>query len=260
VTILKKIFDSKRVELESLLLSRPLADVRAAAADAPPTRGFHQALIESPHRTSLIAEVKKASPVMGTLRADFDPVGIATAYERAGADCLSVLTDIEHFQGSPDYLVACRAAVSLPVIRKDFTTDAYHIYEARAMGADAVLLIVTGLLPTQLQEYRELAESLGMDALVESHTLDEAETALSTGATLLGVNNRDLETFKTNIEHTEQIVPLLAQRATVVSESALHSREDVARVAGSGARSVLIGSAFSLSDDIESAVKAIMGW
>ena len=260
MTILQKIFDSKRTELESLRATRPLAEVRAAADDAAPTRGFHRALVSSPHPTSLIAEVKKASPVKGMLREDFDPVAIARAYERAGVDCMSVLTDIEYFQGSPDYLVQCRAAVSMPVIRKDFTTDAYHIYEARAMGADAVLLIVNGLSPNQLTEYRELAESLGMDVLVEAHTLEEAETAIATGAALVGVNNRNLETFETNIEHTEQVVPLLADRVTVVSESALHSHADVERVARAGARSVLIGSAFSLSPDVEAAVRETMGW
>lgn len=260
MTVLQKIFESKRADLETLKASRPLAEVRAMAADAAPTRGFHRALVESPHPTSLIAEVKKASPVKGTLRADFDPVAIATAYASAGADCLSVLTDVEYFQGSPDYLVQCRAATSLPVLRKDFTTDAYHVYEARAMGADAVLLIVNGLSPAQLREYRELAGSLGMDALVEAHTLDEAEVALSSGATLVGVNNRDLQTFETNIAQSARVVPLLAPRATVVSESALHSPGDVRQVAQAGARAVLIGSAFSLSADIESAVKEMMGW
>ncbi|MBS1708654.1 MAG: indole-3-glycerol phosphate synthase TrpC, partial [Armatimonadetes bacterium] len=246
MTILQEIFDFKRSELDSLKASRPLAEVVAAAQDAGPTRGFMRALVTSAHSVSLIAEVKKASPVKGTLRADFHPVAIAQAYERAGADCLSVLTDVPYFQGSPDFLVQCREATSLPVLRKDFTTDAYHVYEARALGADAVLLIVNGLSQVQLREYRELAESLGMDVLVEAHTLAEAETAMESGAKLLGVNNRDLETFETNIEATEEIAPLVAGRATVVSESALRTSGDVARVSQAGARSVLIGSAFSL--------------
>ncbi len=260
MTILQQILSRKREELDGLMAVRSLADVKAAALDAPPTRGFHRTLAQSRHPVSLIAEVKKASPVMGTLRAEFDPVAIATAYEAAGADCLSVLTDVDYFQGSPDYLVQCRAATSLPVLRKDFTTDAYHIYEARAMGADAVLLIVNGLDATQLHEYRELAESLGMDALVEAHSLAEAETGIETGAKLVGVNNRNLETFDTDLGATETTIPQVVSRATVVSESALHSPSDVARVARAGARAVLIGTAFSVSPDIGAAVREMMGW
>lgn len=259
MTILDEIFAAKREEVASRGEGY-WNDAKARALDASPARGFARALRESRHAVSLIAEVKKGSPVKGTIREDFDPVAIARDYEAAGADCLSVLTDSAYFQGSEANLVRCREAVGLPVLRKDFTTSALHVYEARAMGADAVLLIVNGLTDSELRDYRELAEGLGMDALVEAHTLEEAERALGTGASLVGLNNRDLRTFETTLDVSVGVLPRLAGRATLVSESALHSFEDVRRVAAAGARSVLIGTAFCSRPDVGAAVREVMGW
>lgn len=258
--ILKKIFEQKRIDLAESMAHVSLATMKGLAADAPQTRGFHKSLTESRHPTALIAEVKKASPSKGVIRESFDPRFIAKEYENAGADCLSVLTDSKFFQGSAHDLATAREATSLPVLRKDFTVDEYDVWHARAMSADAVLLIVSGLGKSQLREYRELAEFLGMDALVEAHTPAEAETAIDSGAKLLGINNRDLKTFETNIENTERLLPRLAGRATVVAESAIESHDDVARVAAAGARAVLVGTAFCSAEDVSAKVKEVMAW
>ncbi|MDI9638824.1 indole-3-glycerol phosphate synthase TrpC [Kamptonema cortianum] len=260
MNVLDRIFATKRKEVASRKSTSSLRDLRLRAEDAEAPRGFLRALEQSPHSVALIAEVKKASPVKGVIRESFDPIAIARAYESAGADCLSVLTDVEFFQGSPEYLIQCRAATTLPVLRKDFTTDEYHVYEARAMGADAILLIVNGLDRAELKSYRELAESLGMDVLVEAHTLAEAEIAVETGARMVGVNNRDLETFETNIEASEVILPQLLGRAFLVSESALRVNADVERVRKAGAGAVLIGTAFCSNPDVEGQVRQVMGW
>jgi len=260
MTILERIFQQKREELPDLERATPVADLRARVRDMPPTRGFRSALLDSPHRPSLIAEVKSASPTMGVIREDFDPVAIAIAYESAGVDAISVLTDRPHFRGATEHLVACRAAVSVPIIRKDFTAAEYHVYEARAMGADAILLIVNGLSDAELRDYRELAESLGMDVLVEAHSFEEAELALATGANLVGINNRDLATFETRLETSEEVIPQFRDRVPMVSESALATHADVERVAKAGARAVLIGTAFCSQPDVAQAVREVMGW
>lgn len=260
MNILDKIFARKREQLPELMAAVSLADVRARATEAGPTRGFRKALESADRRVSLIAEVKKASPVKGVIREDFDPVFIARSYEAAGVQCLSVLTDVEFFQGSPDFLVQCRSATNLPVLRKDFTTSEYHVYEGRAMGADAMLLIVNGLDKSELRDLRLLIESLGMDALVEVHTLSEAEIALESGATFVGVNNRDLETFEVSLDTACTVIPRLADKATVVSESALKTLADIELVHRAGARSVLIGTTFCREDDPGAKVKEVMGW
>lgn len=259
--VLDRIFAWKREDLVRRRAAVPEADLRARVADAPPARGFHRALQDAPVPVALIAEVKRASPTAGVLREEFDPVALAEAYRDAGAHCLSVLTDEPHFQGSVADLVAAREASGLPVLRKDFTVDAYDVWEARAMGADAVLLIVNGLSLAQLMEYRELAESMGMDALVETHSEAEAALAVASGASLIGVNNRDLTTFETSVEVGLEVLPRLkGEGRTLVSESALTCAEDVARVASAGARAVLIGSAFSRSADVGAKVREVMAW
>lgn len=258
--VLKQIFEQKRADLSENKARLPLAAVKGLAADAPRTRGFLDALTGSPHTVALIAEVKKASPVKGVIREDFDPAALARAYESAGADCLSVLTDERFFQGSSRDLALCREAVSVPVLRKDFVVDEYDVWQSRALGADAVLLIVAGLNTGQLREYRELAEFLGMDALVEAHSKKEADTALASGAKLIGINNRNLKTFETNIENTEKLLPAVCGKATCVAESAIETSEDVARVAKAGARAVLIGTAFCREPDVAAKVKDVMGW
>ncbi len=258
--VLKRIFDQKRSDLEANKARLPLGELKKMASDAPATRGFHRALTTSSHPVALIAEVKKASPVKGVIREDFDPEAFARDYKSAGADCLSVLTDVHFFQGSPLYLPLCREVSGLPVLRKDFTIDEYDVWQARALSADAVLLIVSGLSKSQLKEYRELAQSLGMDTLVEAHSEHEAEVAVESGASLIGINNRDLATFETNLDVTEQLIPKIAAHATVVSESAIRSREDVERVRSAGARAVLIGTTFCAARDVQGKVREVMGW
>ena len=258
--LLNRILEKKRSDVEKAKAERPLPEVKAAAADAPPVRDFQRAIEDSPHPVALIAEVKKASPVTGPTRNDFDPAEIAATYKDAGADCLSVLTDAEFFQGSPDYLGLCRDVSGLPALRKDFTVDEYDVGEARAMGADAVLLIVAALPVAQLAEMNALAESLGMAALVEAHSLGEAETAISAGASLIGLNNRDLSTFESKIEASLETIPKIADRATVVSESAIAALSDVEAVAKAGARAVLIGTSFCSAPDVGAKVREVMGW
>lgn len=259
MTILDTIFARKRQVIAELSAATK-NDIKNRALDAPPVRGFRKALESAPVPVSLIAEVKKASPVKGVIRENFDPVAIAQSYERAGAQCLSVLTDVEFFQGSPEYLTVCRAATNLPVLRKDFTVDEHDLYEARTLGADAVLLIVNGLSKSELRDFRLLAESMNMDVLVEAHTCNEAEMALETGATLIGINNRDLETFVVTLDTSTQIIPQIADRATIVSESALRTKEDIDLVQGAGARAVLIGTSFCKAPDAGAKVKEVMGW
>lgn len=260
MSILETIWAAKRDEAEVLRRRRSMADWRSEAEEQPPTLGFRRALIESRHRIALIAEVKRASPVKGVLRKDFDPVEIAGSYLSAGADCLSVLTDGQFFQGAADYLDLCRSATRLPVLRKDFILDEVQVYESRTLGADAILLIVNGLSDAQLFEYSALAKELGMDVIVEIHTADESQKAINVGADLIGVNNRDLETFETRLGTALELIPVLAQSATIVSESALASAGDIETVHSAGARAVLIGSAFCGADDIEAKVIEVMGW
>lgn len=257
---LAEILSRKEEQLRARASVLPLADLRAKAADAPPTRGFLAALRTSRHPVSLIAEVKSASPSQGVIRPDFDPMYLARTYEAAGADCLSVLTEPEFFHGSEKDLSQSRASVSVPVLRKDFTTDIYHVYEARAIGADAILLIVAALSRSQLREYREAAESLGLDVLVETHTLEEAVVAVESGATMIGINNRNLATFEVSLEASREIIPTLPAGVHAVSESGLASRHDVDYVHQCGAKSVLIGTAFCSASDVGGKVKSVMGW
>lgn len=258
--VLKRIFAQKRIDLERNRSETPLSEVKSRALSQSPPRGFRRAIEDSPHPVALIAEVKKASPVKGTIRADFDPVAIARTYASKGADCLSVLTDEEFFQGRPEFLTQCREATALPVLRKDFTVDEYDVWFARALGADAVLLISEYLSDTQLKDYREAAESLGMDALVEVHSQESAARALASGAALIGINNRNLRTFEVDLGATLSLTPTLVGKATVVSESAIASHEDVEKVKAAGARAVLVGTAFCKAKDIGIKVDEVMGW
>jgi indole-3-glycerol phosphate synthase len=259
MTILEEIFAVKRARVASVSTGQR-ADMKSRAKDARAPRGFGAALASSDHVPSLVAEVKRKSPSKGVIREDFDAVEIAKAYERAGVDCLSVLTDERWFGGSEEYFRAVRSAVALPMLRKDFTVDEYDIYEARAMGADAILLIVAGLSLGQLSDFEGVALELGMDVLVEVHTATEAEVALAMGAAMIGVNNRDLHSFGENLGTTESLLPRIGKGSLLVSESSLYNLDDVNRVAAAGARSVLIGTAFCRENDIESAVRRVMGW
>lgn len=258
MSVLERIFEGKRREVAAAKAAIPLERIKRLAADAPAPRGFLRALEAAPP-LALIAEVKKASPSKGLIRPDFDPAEIARAYERAGAACLSVLTDAPHFQGSPENLKLARAATHLPCLRKDFLDDAYQIYEARAWGADAVLLIVASLSMDRLKELQSLAWELGMDVLVEVHSEAEVEKARQAGSRLVGVNNRDLSDFSTSLTLSERLIPTIKDWAFCVSESALETRADLDRVQAAGAKAVLIGTAFCASTDIEGKVHEVMG-
>ncbi|MEJ5171836.1 MAG: indole-3-glycerol phosphate synthase TrpC [Fimbriimonadales bacterium] len=260
MTYLGRIFEAKREEVRERASRTPLQEVRARARDADPCRGFRQALACADRTPALIAEVKKASPSQGIIRPDFDPVAIAEAYRRAGAHCLSVLTDERFFQGSAENLMRSRSASGLPVLRKDFLLDPYQVWEARAMGADAVLLIAAMLEAAQLQELRGLARELGMDVLVEVHDEEDSARASCCQPDLVGINNRNLHTFETDLATTERLAPAWVDRALVVSESAIEARSDVERVAAAGARAVLIGTAFCRAPDVEAKVREVMGW
>lgn len=260
MSALEKIFETKREEVAAARAQIPLEEIKARAADAEPPRGFRLALIAARKPVALIAEVKKASPSKGVIRESFDPVEIAKTYEKAGAHALSVLTDVNYFQGSPEYLKTVRAATQLPVLRKDFLYDPYQVYEARSWGADAILLIVASLSKSQLKELAALSAELEMDTLVEVHTPAEAKVALEIRPDMVGVNNRDLATFETDLSTSETILPTLRGRALGISESALETKAGVDRVHAAGARAVLIGTTFCAADNIESKVREVMGW
>jgi indole-3-glycerol phosphate synthase len=258
MSVLARIFERKASEVGEAKLRVTPSEVEALAAKADPPRGFLAAL-QSPNRDlGLIAEVKKASPSQGLIRADFDPVAIGRTYARAGADCLSVLTDSHYFQGSSENLVRARASSGLPVLRKDFIFDRYQVYEARSWGADAILLIVAGLDDHVLHSLNTLSLELGMDVLVEVHDQAEASRAVNLGASLIGVNNRNLANFETSLTVSEQLIPGLTSHALTVSESALESRSDLDRVKRAGAKAVLIGTTFCASPDIEAKVREVM--
>lgn len=257
---LEKITATKKIEVERLKASTTVDDLLKLISQQAPTRGFRAALTEgAKRRMGLIAEVKKASPSKGLIRPDFDPVSIAKAYEAAGADCLSVLTDEPHFQGSNAYLQAVREAVDLPILRKDFTIDPLQIYEARSIGADAVLLIAAILTKRQLCDFLSLAEELGMDAIVEVHSREELDAALESGAQLIGINNRNLKTFVTDLSVTEQLIRDIPSDRFVISESGMSKPEDIERVYRAGARAVLVGESFMRQQDIHQAVADLMG-
>jgi len=219
--------------------------------------------LESSRPLSLIAEVKKASPSKGLIRPDFDPVQVACAYKEAGAQCLSVLTDRDYFQGAPEYLTAAKKASGLPCLRKDFVCDPYQIYEAKAWGADCILLIVASLSKGELADLSAVARELGLDVLVEVHDEGEAETAIEIASDLVGVNNRNLRDFTTSLSVSERVMPILRSglpEAVLVSESALETQADLLRVEKAGARAVLIGTTFCASLDIAAKVREVMAW
>ncbi len=250
----------KKQEVEALKQRTSIRELEKIIYELRPTRGFQAALTERKRRDmGLIAEVKKASPSKGLIRPDFDPVGIALAYEAAGADCLSVLTDAPHFQGSNAYLTAVRNAVALPLLRKDFTIDPIDIYEARVIGADAVLLIAAILTKRELRDYRMLAADLGMDAIVEVHDRAEAETAVETDAAIIGINNRNLRTFVTDLKATEEVASILPKDRLIVSESGISRPEDIPYLRSAGAQAVLVGEHFMRNADVGAAVHALMG-
>lgn len=262
-TILDTILESKRREVGALLANRDrVAALRDAAASAPPVPGFRAALANAPGGMALVAEIKKASPSKGIIRADFDPVWIAHRYASGGADALSVLTDREFFRGDLAYLRAVRKAVPLPLLRKDFIIDEVQLLEARVAGASAVLLIASALEPARLGELHAGARSLGLDVLVEVHDDDDMAVVAGSGARpdLVGINNRDLKTFEVSLDVTARLAPDLAAAGTlVVSESGIFTPDDVAAVRESGARAVLVGESLMRHSDPGTAAAALLG-
>jgi indole-3-glycerol phosphate synthase len=256
---LAEIFDHKRQEVAESKLRLPLTAVRVEAAYAEPPRGFLAALKAANRPLALIAEVKKASPSMGMIRDVLDAPAIAAEYERAGAHAISVLTDEKYFLGSAKNLVDVKSATSLPCLRKDFIEDPYQVFEARAWGADAILLILAFLENSLARDLLALSTGLGMDTLVEVHSMKEAERAMGLEADLIGVNNRSLLDFQTDLRVGEEILPQI-DNAFKVAESALCGSADVSRMCAAGANGVLIGTAFCSQPVIADAVRKVMGW
>jgi len=244
--VLKRILARKQEEVAERRERVSLFELKTRTAIAPPVRGFTDAIEAkiAAGQAAVIAEVKKASPSKGVIRADFDPAAIARSYEAGGAACLSVLTDIDFFQGSDDYLRQARAACALPVLRKDFIVDAYQIHEARVLGADCVLLIAAALDDAQLSEFAFIAGELGMDVLVEVHDLDELERALPIPARLLGINNRNLRTFDVSLQTTLDLKAMVPADRVLVTESGILAPADVALMREHGIGAFLVGEAF----------------
>jgi len=256
--VLDKIVASKRHEIAAAKAARPESIVREAASMAPLPRDFFSPLAQGgPIR--LIAEIKRASPSAGVIRADCDPLQIANTYELHGASCLSVLTDGPFFQGSLLDLQQVRAAVRLPVLRKDFILDSYQVYEARAAGADAVLLIAECLDNCNLRKLHDEIVGLGMSPLVEIYDPENLQRVFDAGATLIGVNNRDLRTFKTDLEHTLRLRDRVPDQCVLVAESGIRTRADVLRLEAAGVDAILVGEALMASPDVGAAVDALLG-
>lgn len=258
--ILDKILAHKKQEVVEAEAKMPFDTLQKKVSEQsnPPSVGrFRAALVEN-DEVSLIAEVKKASPSKGVIRPDFDPVQLALAYEENGASAISVLTDRRFFQGSLEHLVVVRRASRLPILRKEFIIDPYQIYEARLYGADAILLIAAALAPNLLKGFMELANILGLDALVEVHTKEELKVAVDAGATLIGINNRDLTTFETTLDVTRHLIELIPPGIVIVSESGIHSREDVLTL-GERVDAVLVGEALAKEADPGAKVRALLG-
>jgi len=258
-TVLDRIKAYKMEEVAERKAARPIADVESAARAATPTRGFANRLRDAV-RTGygLIAEIKKASPSKGLIRGDFDVSKLANDYESGGATCLSVLTDTPSFQGADAHLVTARDAVSLPVLRKDFMYDTYQIVEARALGADCILIIMAGVSDNQAMELEDAASQWGMDVVAEVHDETELERSLGLRTRLVGINNRDLRTFETTLETTRRLSTLVPPDRLMISESGLRSPADLADMASHGARAFLIGESLMRKTDVAAATRALL--
>ncbi len=249
--ILRKILARKHEEIAERAARLPLAELRRRALAAPPTRSFVNAIRAriAAGKPAVIAEIKKASPSKGLLRVDFNPAEIAKSYERHGATCLSVLTDRDFFQGADEHLQQARAACALPVLRKDFTIDPYQVYEARALGADCILLIVAALDDNLMRELATLARDIGLDVLVEVHDAAELDHALALDTPLIGINNRDLRTFEVRLEATLDLLARIPKDRLVVTESGIHAPADIARMRQNGVNAFLVGETFMKATD-----------
>lgn len=259
--ILRKIVEYKRGELAEAISRTPLAELKARAADMPPTKGFEQALRNTAGagRSAIIAEVKKGSPSKGIIREDFDPVAIAGIFKANGATCLSVLTDEHFFHGRLRYLAEIRQEVDIPLLRKDFIFDEYQIWEARTAGADAILLIAAMLELPLLRDFHALALALDLDVLLEVHDERELEAALETGCGLIGINNRDLRTFVTDLTTTERLCRSIPPDRLVVAESGINSRAEVLRLGAAGAGAFLVGESLMKEPDIGGKLRELLG-
>ena len=258
MTILEKILVETRKTIAADRESIPERELEAAVSDLPPCRDFHGALAAGDN-VRLIAEVKRASPSAGLIRSDFDPVKIASWYQEAGAACISVLTDEPFFQGSLEYLTAVRNAVDLPLLRKDFVIDRYQLLQARHAGADCVLLIAECLRPDEIKSLHQQSLELGMQTLVELFEPENLDGVLSSGTQLVGINNRDLRTFKTDLQHTLNLAPSIPDDRLIVGESGIRTHEDLQRLGTGGVKAVLVGESLMRQDDVVRATRELLG-
>jgi indole-3-glycerol phosphate synthase len=259
--LLDRITRYKRDEIGAARAARPQRAIEELARKAPPVRPFAGAIEKklAAGQFALIAEIKKASPSKGLIRADFDPPSLARAYEAGGAACLSVLTDAPSFQGAPEYLTAARAATQLPVLRKDFMLDPYQVAEARAWGADCILIILAQVDDATARDLTSVAKAWGMDAIAEVHDEIELERALRLDCRLVGINNRDLKTFETTLETTERLAPLVPKDRIAIAESGIATPADLERLARASVRAILVGESLMRQADVKAATRALLG-
>src|SRR5262245_50979798 len=259
MSVLDRIITYKREEVAARKRATPWSAIEAEARAQDSPRGFGAALAHDRGHPALIAEIKKASPSKGLIRADFDPPALARAYEHGGAVCLSVLTDAPSFQGHEDYLIEARRACALAVLRKDFMIDPWQIAESRVLGADAILIIMAAIDDALALDLADAATELGMDALVEVHDEAEMERAAVVGASLIGINNRSLATFETDLAVTERLAAMAPRDALLVSESGIFAHADIVRLQAAGARAFLVGESLMRQEDVAAATKALLG-